>query len=52
MSAATLARLLRHLNGTTDLHAGRMYGGGMAKFEPGDISRLRVPAQALEGDVT
>ena len=52
MSAAALARLLRHLNRTTDLHAGRMYGGGMAKFEPGDIARLRVPPQALEGDDT
>ena len=50
MSAATLARLLRHLNRATDLHAGRMYGGGMAKFEPSDIARLRVPQQVLEGD--
>ena len=52
MSAATLARLLRHLNSATDLHAGRMYGGGMAKFEPGDIARLRIPPQGLEGDGT
>ena len=28
MAAATLAHLLRHLNSATDLHAGRMYGGG------------------------
>ena len=52
LSAATLARLLHHLNSATDLHAGRMYGGGMAKFEPGDIARLRVPPQALEGEGT
>ena len=45
---ATLARLLAHMNTGTDLHAGRMYGGGMAKFEPGDIARLRVPAHLLE----
>ena len=45
----TLKRLLDHLNTSIDLHAGRMYGGGMAKFEPGDIARLRVPANLLEG---
>ena len=45
----TLKRLLDHLNTSTDLHAGRMYGGGMAKFEPGDIARLRVPAWLLDG---
>ena len=44
-----LTGLLAHLNHSTDLHAGRMYGGGMAKFEPGDIARLRVPAHVLEG---
>jgi hypothetical protein len=44
----TLSRLLAHLNTSTDLHAGRMYGGGMAKFEPGDIARLRVPAHVLD----
>ena len=51
MPAATLTRLLTHLNCATDMHAGRMYGGGMAKFEPGDIARLRVPPQVLNGEV-
>jgi hypothetical protein len=27
--------------------AGRMYGGGMAKFEPSDIARLRLPAHVF-----
>ena len=44
-----MARLLAHLNSATDRHAGRTYGGGMAKFEPGDVARLRVPANVLEG---
>lgn len=48
MGDRTLSRLLAHLNTSTDLHAGRMYGGGMAKFEPGDIARLRVPAHVLD----
>ena len=45
----TLRLLLNHLNTGIDRHAGRMYGGGMAKFEPGDIARLRVPAQLFDG---
>lgn len=45
---ATLTRLLDYLNRATGLHDGRMYGGGMAKFEPSDIARLRVPAHVLD----
>ncbi len=48
MADATLKRVLDHMNTGIDLHAGRMYGGGMAKFEPSDIARLRVPAQLLD----
>ena len=50
MAADTLTRVLQHLNSNIDLHAGRMYGGGMAKFEPGDIARLRLPAELLESE--
>jgi adenine-specific DNA-methyltransferase len=49
LSFDTLTRVLQHLNHNIDLHAGRMYGGGMAKFEPGDIARLRLPAELLDG---
>jgi hypothetical protein len=49
MSFDTLTRVLHHMNNSIDLHAGRMYGGGMAKFEPGDIARLRLPAELIEG---
>ncbi len=48
MPAAQLQRVLSHLNSHTRMGAGRMYGGGMAKFEPSDISRLRIPKQVLE----
>lgn len=48
MPAAQLRRVLDHLNAHTRMGAGRMYGGGMAKFEPSDIARLRIPAAVLE----
>ena len=48
LAGAVLARVLEHLNTATDLRAGRMYGGGMAKFEPSDVARLRIPAEVLE----
>ena len=48
MPGVTFKRLLEHLNTHTDMRAGRMYGGGMAKFEPSDVARLRVPADLME----
>jgi len=48
MPGVTFKRLLEHLNTHTDMRAGRMYGGGMAKFEPSDVARLRIPAELME----
>jgi adenine-specific DNA-methyltransferase len=47
LAAGGLQRLLDHLNRATDLRSGRVYGGGLAKFEPSDIARLRVPPGLL-----
>jgi adenine-specific DNA-methyltransferase len=47
-SASLLERVLHHLNTTTDAHSARVYGGGMSKFEPGDVARLRIPPGVLE----
>ena len=49
LPAGLLTRLLAHLNQSVDIYSGRVYGGGLVKFEPSDIARLRLPAQWLEG---
>jgi adenine-specific DNA-methyltransferase len=48
MAHSVLQAILDHLNTSTDIFSGRVYGGGMAKFEPSDVARLRVPASVLE----
>lgn len=48
MAQSVLQPILDHLNTSTDIFSGRVYGGGMAKFEPSDVARLRVPASVLE----
>ena len=47
--AGRLQAILAHLNEHTVLGQGRIYGGGLAKFEPSDVARLRLPPQLLEG---
>ncbi len=47
MPEPVLSRLLHHLNTTTDISSGRVYGGGLAKFEPSDVARLRIPGDLL-----
>jgi SAM-dependent methyltransferase len=44
IAGTDLQRMLDHLNMHTALYSGRVYGGGMAKFEPSDVARLRLPA--------
>ena len=42
-----LDRLAAHLRGSVTTAEGRVYAGGLAKFEPGEMQRLPVPAPAL-----
>lgn len=48
VTPSELSRLLDHLNANTALFSGRVYGGGLAKFEPSDIARLRLPQAVWE----
>jgi hypothetical protein len=45
--ARTLAAVTRFLNGNVRLGDGRTYAGGLTKFEPGEIQRLRIPDLAM-----
>jgi hypothetical protein len=44
---AALDRLAAYLRGSVTAAQGRVYAGGLAKFEPGEMERLLVPAPAL-----
>ena len=49
MTAALLDRIVAYLNAAVDIHSGRVYGGGLVKFEPSDVARLTLPASVLTG---
>jgi hypothetical protein len=44
MSADEISSIVRWLNLNINAHDGRRYAGGLSKFEPGEIMRLRMPA--------
>jgi hypothetical protein len=44
-----LDQVARHLNATARMTSGRTYAGGLVKFEPGEVSRLRIPDISLIG---
>jgi len=43
LSDELLMAITRHLNATASVSSGRVYAGGLIKFEPGEVSRLHVP---------
>jgi hypothetical protein len=47
LPAAALDSLAAYLRGSVTAAQGRVYAGGLAKFEPGEMERLLVPAPSL-----
>ncbi len=44
LEAGVLGRLVTWLNGNVGTDSGRTYAGGLTKFEPKEIERLRIPS--------
>ena len=44
LDPSTMARLVAWLNDNTHIASGRTYAGGLTKFEPKEIERLRIPS--------
>ena len=44
LSDVALDAIARHLRATVCVTDGRVYAGGLVKFEPGEVSRLHIPA--------
>ena len=47
LAAGYLQRLIPWLNGNVSCSGGRMYGGGLIKFEPSEVMRIPIPLPAL-----
>lgn len=46
MKPALLAALVTHLRDTSSVEGGRVYAGGLTKFEPSEMERIPVPKPA------
>jgi predicted RNA methylase len=44
LAAGAMARVVNWLNGNINAGSGRTYAGGLTKFEPKEIERLRIPS--------
>ena len=47
LATRVLSRLVSWLNAHIDTTAGRTYAGGLTKFEPKEVERLRIPRPAI-----
>lgn len=47
MSDVQLANIVTWLNGNVDVGSGRTYAGGLTKFEPREVERLRIPLREM-----
>jgi hypothetical protein len=43
LDGSLLVRLVAWLNSNVKMQSGRTYAGGLTKFEPKEIERLRIP---------
>jgi hypothetical protein len=50
MTEPELTAVLAYLRDTVGTAEGRTYAGGLVKFEPGEVERLHIPAQAALAD--
>lgn len=48
----TLRRLMLWLNNNLGIESGRAYGGGLIKFEPREIQRIKIPSLHILNDAT
>ena len=50
MDDAFLVQTIRYLRGSVGIADGRTYAGGLVKYEPGEVARLRIPTtfEAIE----
>ncbi len=44
MSRSALKKLVTWLNSNVDVASGRVYAGGLTKFEPREVERIVLPA--------
>ncbi len=49
-AAGVLDRLVHYLRGASSLQGGRVYAGGLTKFEPRGMERIPVPGPELLGE--
>lgn len=52
LSHASLEKLVVWLNSNIRQESGRVYAGGLTKFEPSEVARLKVPSELFDGEAS